>query len=185
MTYVGLVRVTSDALDVHSQHARLDALCARVFEEPASQRRVIENRPELQTALDYLGHKDVLVVQRVGRLGRTMFDGLEVLTGLFDRGVIVKVLDGALAGEHADRSLALDLCCEVAVLQRRMRRANIKEGIAAARKRGAGHGRPRVVDTDTRAAMLLRHEGGETLRSIARAANVSVGTVHNVVHRDT
>lgn len=184
MTHVGLVRVTTDAVDVARQHAALRALCCQVFAEPASRRRVIENRPALQAALDRMSPEDILVVQKVGRLGQTMFDGMEVLTDLVDRGVVVKVLDGALAGEHADRSFVLDQCLEISALQRQIRRSHAQEGIAAAREHGAVHGRPRVVDADKRARILFRFERGDTLRSIARSADVSVGTVHNVVRRD-
>lgn len=184
MTHVGLVRVTNDPVDVASQHSALAALCSQVFEERANRRRVIENRPALQAALDYMSPQDVLTVEKVGRLGRTMFDGMEVLTDLVDRGVVVNVLHGALAGEHAERLYLLDQCREITALQRQVRRSHIQEGIASAREHGAVHGRPRVVDADKRARILFRYERGDTVRSIAQAADVSVGTVHNVVRRD-
>ena len=59
-----------------------------------------------------------------------------------------------------------------------------RDGLAAARARTGG--RPRVVDTDKRRSILARHADGESIRTIARATKVSVGTVHKVLvdHRD-
>ncbi|WP_139320391.1 helix-turn-helix domain-containing protein, partial [Pseudonocardia sp. Ae263_Ps1] len=42
-------------------------------------------------------------------------------------------------------------------------------------------GRPRVVDTDKRHIILARHADGESIRTIAHATKLSVGTVHNVL----
>ncbi|WIX83338.1 hypothetical protein QRX50_22550 [Amycolatopsis carbonis] len=41
--------------------------------------------------------------------------------------------------------------------------------------------RPRVVDADKRRIILARHADGESIRTIARATKLSVGTVHNVL----
>jgi len=62
-----------------------------------------------------------------------------------------------------------------------------RDGLAAARARGRTGGRPRVVDTDKRRIILARHADGESIRTIARATKVSVGTVHKVLvdHRDS
>lgn len=101
MNLIGLVRVTDDVEDVARQHAALDPICVRVFEEPASGKRLIRSRPELQAAVDQLSPGDMLVVTRLRRLATKYGDALEVLGGLFDLGVVVKVLEGTAAGEHA------------------------------------------------------------------------------------
>ena len=49
MTLIGLVRVTGDVRDVDRQHELLDRICARVFEEEASRRRLIKNRPSARS----------------------------------------------------------------------------------------------------------------------------------------
>jgi DNA invertase Pin-like site-specific DNA recombinase len=62
-----------------------------------------------------------------------------------------------------------------------------RDGLAAARARGRTGGRPRVVDADKRRIILARHNNGESIRTIARATKVSIGTVHKVLadHRGT
>lgn len=180
MDLIGLKRVTDD-LDVARQHAALDPMCVRVFEERASRKRLIENRPELQAALDHLSPGDMLVVTKLRHLAARYGDALEVLGRLFDQGVVVKVLEGTVAGEHAELTIYVDLGRNIAKLRVELVSMQIRAGIKAARERGAGSGRPRVVDAGTRAAILTRREQGESLRSNAQAAGVSVGTVHNVL----
>ena len=120
---------------------------------------------------------DMLTVQEVDRLGRNLLEGLLVLNDLFSRGIAVKVLDGIAAGEHTERSLILDLALALAEDRRRDIGRKTRDGLAAARARG----RPRVVDADKRRIILARHTDGESIRTIARATKVSVGTVHNIL----
>ena len=106
-----------------------------------------------------------------------------MLNDLFSRGIAVKVLDGIAAGEHTERSLILDLDLALALAEDRRRDIGRKtrDGLAAARARGRTGGRPRVVDADKRRIILARHTDGESIRTIARATKVSVGTVHNIL----
>lgn len=183
MNLIGLVRVTHDVRNVAVQHEAMDPICARVFEEPHSRKRLLKSRPELQVALNYLSPGDMLVVAKVGNLGQSTIDGLEVLNELFDLGVQVKVLEGMAAGEHTERSAVLDLGRDIAELRRDILSSRIKAGVKASRELGVSSGRPRVINASTRAAILARREQGEPLRSIAQAVGVSVGTVHNVLVR--
>jgi DNA invertase Pin-like site-specific DNA recombinase len=177
---VGLVRVSTSKQETARQHDALDGLCVKVFEEKISGSLAVDARPTLAAAIDYLRPGDMLTVQEVDRLGRNLLEGLLVLNDLFSRGIAVKVLDGIAAGEHTDRSLILDLALALAEDRRRDIVRKTRDGLAAARARGRTGGRPRVVDTDKR-RILARHADGESIRTIARATKVSVGTVHKVL----
>jgi len=184
---VGLVRVSTSKQETTRQHDALEGLCVQVFEEKISGSLAVDARPTLAAAIDYLRPGDMLTVQEVDRLGRNLLEGLLVLNDLFSRGIAVKVLDGIAAGEHTDRSLILDLALALAEDRRRDIVRKTRDGLAAARARGRTGGRPRVVDTDKRRIILARHADGESIRTIARATKVSVGTVHKVLvdHRSS
>jgi DNA invertase Pin-like site-specific DNA recombinase len=184
---VGLVRVSTSKQETTRQHDALEGLCVKVFEEKISGSLAVDARPTLAAAIDYLRPGDMLTVQEVDRLGRNLLEGLLVLNDLFSRGIAVKVLDGIAAGEHTERSLILDLALALAEDRRRDIVRKTRDGLAAARARGRTGGRPRVVDTDKRRIILARHADGESIRTIARATKVSVGTVHKVLvdHRDS
>jgi len=178
---VGLVRVSTSKQETARQHDALDGLCVKVFEEKISGSLAVDARPTLAAAIDYLRPGDMLTVQEVDRLGRNLLEGLLVLNDLFSRGIAVKVLDGIAAGEHTERSLILDLALALAEDRRRDIVRKTRDGLAAARARGRTGGRPRVVDSDKRRIILARHADGESIRTIARATKVSVGTVHKVL----
>lgn len=179
MEMIGLVRRTGDAREAEEQHEALDPICSRVFEEAATRRRVIENRPELLAVLNDMRSEDQIVVTKVRYLAQSMADGLEVVVDLVDRGVAVRVLGGAAAGDHSEPSFFLDQCREIAEGRRSSRSARIKAGLRASRAGGAALGRPRVLDDAKYNAIVTRREQGESIRSIAQAVDVSVGTVHN------
>lgn len=181
MALIGLARVTDDAGDVRRQYDVLDPICACVFEETASRRRLIRNRPQLLAALDRLHPGDLLVVKKAKHLASSTINGLDVLNDLVEQGVAVRVLEGIAAGDHTGRSPILDLGRDIAETHRQLLSQKIKIGLQAARGRGAAGGRPTVLDDDKRADILRRRERGESLRAIARSTDVSVGTVHNAL----
>ncbi|WP_245605955.1 recombinase family protein [Promicromonospora kroppenstedtii] len=181
VTLIGLVRVTGDARDVERQHELLGPICARVFEEKVSRRRLIKNRPQLLAALDHLRPGDMLVVTTAKHLAQSMLEGLDVLNDLIEQGVAVKILEGMAAGDHTERSLFLDQGRDIAELRRRLLSRRIKAGLQAARERGDVGGRPTVVNDDRHAGILSLRKQGEPIRAIARSIGVSVGTVHNVL----
>lgn len=178
MTLIGLVRVSSKKQETARQHDALDPICVKVFEEKVSGSLKVDSRPGLLAAIDYMRNGDMLAVQEVDRLGRNLLEGLVVLNDLFERGIAVKVLEGIAAGDHTERSFVLDMALALAEDRRRDIVRKTKNGLEAARKRGKVGGRPRVIDDDKRAVIRARREKGESLREIASAVGVSVGTVH-------
>lgn len=181
MALVGLVRVSKTDQDTRRQHDALGKICVRVFEEKVSGKLRVEDRPGLTAALAYLRPGDMLAVQEVDRLGRNLLEGLIVLTDLFERNVAVKVLEGIAAGEHTERSLILDLALALAEDRRRDIVRKTKDGLAAAKARGKVGGRPSVVNDDMRRIIYARYDEGESIRVIAAAVKVSVGTTHSVL----
>ena len=185
MALVGLVRVSTKGQDTARQHDALDPICVKVFEEKVSGSLKLDKRPGLQAALEYIRPGDMLAVQEVDRLGRNLIEGLIVLEDLFKQGILVKVLEGIAAGEHKERSFLLDLAFALAEDRRRDIVKKTKNGLEAARTRGKVGGRPRVVDEDKRTVILARREKGESIRVIAEAVSVSVGTVSGVLKEAT
>ena len=122
MALIGLVRVSTDKQKTRRQHDALGPVCLKVFEEKVSGKLTADDRPALLAALSHVRDGDLLTVQEVDRLGRNLLEGLIVLSGLFERGIGVKVLEGIAAGEHTERSLILDLALALAEDRRREHR---------------------------------------------------------------
>jgi DNA invertase Pin-like site-specific DNA recombinase len=113
-------------------------------------------------------------VYRLDRLTRSgIRDTLEVVEELRAAGVdLVTIADGFdLNGPAAEIILA------VLAWAAKMERLAINERIAAARLRLEVEGRPPRLDPKTRAAILERAKGGESIRDIARATRTPRSTV--------
>ncbi|NHI16785.1 recombinase family protein [Microbacterium excoecariae] len=184
MTLIGLVRVTRDPLHVQEQHDAVGPMCARVFEEESSRRRLVGSRPTLLAVVEQLGTDDRLVVRKVRDLARSMVDGWELLIELLEHGIAVRVLEGSDAGDYNELSDIREAAREITDMRRSTLRDRIKDGLQAARERGAPGGRPRVVDYTMRAAIFKQRDRGETLRAIAQLLGDSIGTVHNVLRAE-
>lgn len=183
MALAGLVRVSTKDQDTARQHDALHSICVKVLEEKVSGNLKVEIRPGL-SAINYMREGEILAVQEVDLLGRNLIEGLVVLTDLFERGIAVKVIEGIAKGEHTERSFVLDMAMALAEDRRRDIVRKTKDGLEAARKRGRVGGRSRVIDDDKRAVIMSRREKGESIREIASAVGVSVGTVHSVIALD-
>ena len=57
---------------------------------PLGGRTRYKNRPELERAIDALGIGDILVVAEWDRATRSMFDGIEIIKRINDRGALIK-----------------------------------------------------------------------------------------------
>ncbi|SLE66329.1 site-specific recombinase PinR [Mycobacteroides abscessus subsp. bolletii] len=134
MALIGLVRVSTAKQETQRPHDALDPICERVFEEKVSGKLVVDQRPGLKSALNFMRDGDMLAVQEVDRLGRNLLEGLVVLNELFQRGCRVKVLAGIAAGEHTERSFLIDMALALAEDRRRDISRKIKNGLEAARK---------------------------------------------------
>lgn len=179
LTLIGLVRITRDSRNIQEQHDAVDPMCARVFEEESSRRRLITNRPHPLVALDHLGTGDRLVVRRVGGLAQSVVDVWEVL---IEHGVAARVLEGSDTGDYDKLSDIRELAREITGIRRSALSDRIRGGLQATREGGVVGSRPRVVDDAMRATIIDRRYRGEPLRAIAESVGVSVGTVHNVIH---
>ncbi|MFB9667528.1 recombinase family protein [Glutamicibacter nicotianae] len=183
MARIGLLRIGDDPDDARLQREALAPHCSDIVGEPASRRRLVQNRPELLTALAKVGSDDMLVVSRARRLAQHTDDGLAVLIDIIDRGITVKVLNGIAAGEHTLRSPALDFVRELTRVRHEIQVQQIRAGITAARERGRTHGRPVSIDEEMKRTIRLRHSAGNSMRAIAQEVGVSVGSVHGVLRK--
>lgn len=181
MALIGLVRVGTDPQDARLERQALEPICSRLFEETASRRRLIKNRPGLLAAVAEVGDRDVLTVTHARSLSTSMVDGLETLLDLVDRGVTVKVLKGLAAGEHTGDSELLPDIRELRQLRRELQSSRVRAGVQAAREQGGSHGRPRTISDETQLEIRMRRDRGESLRSIAGSIGVSIGTTHRVL----
>ncbi|MFT5295900.1 MAG: DNA invertase Pin-like site-specific DNA recombinase [Colwellia sp.] len=83
---IGYARVSTVEQNASSQLDALnDSLCERIYIEKCSGKS--KTRPELERMMDTLRKGDIVIVQRLDRLGRSLKNLIELLDGFKQQGV--------------------------------------------------------------------------------------------------
>lgn len=183
---VGYARVSTQDQDTSLQ---LDALrlagCSVLFEEKASgaSRR---GRAELARCLASLQRGDVLVVYKIDRIARSLFDLLEILRQLEAVGATIKSVTEPLDTTNSMGVFVVQILGAVAQLERSMIRERSIAGQQAARARGRVPGRARALSADNEAALVAEYlRGDSTYRGLGLKYDVSESVAKRAVYRAT
>lgn len=174
----GYARVSTEDQRLDMQ---LDALartgCAQVFYDHGVSGAKAA-RPGLDRALDALKPGDMLVVYKLDRLGRSVLHLADLLTRLDRDGVHFCSLTEGINTATPGGKLVFHIFAAIAEFHRDLIRENTRNGLAAARKRGARLGRPPKLSVDdVIEAHRLMHQEGRSLSQILAQFNVSESTL--------
>jgi DNA invertase Pin-like site-specific DNA recombinase len=178
MRKIGYARCSSTGQKLDRQIAVLRAEGVDdIYREKASGKS-IKNRPELERAIDQLGTGDILVVAEWDRATRSMFDGIDIIKRVNDRGALVKVLDKP----HLDLTTPLGrgfvaFLSAMAEDERQRILARCNAGRIVAREQGVRFGRKPKLDEHQQAEIVKRLEAGESCRAIAKTYRVHHATI--------
>jgi DNA invertase Pin-like site-specific DNA recombinase len=178
---IGYARVsTTGQLLERQRHALAEAGCLRVFADKLSGKNA--DRPELAACLDYLRPGDTLVVPSLDRLSRSLADLIGIVTTLRRQGVGFKSLHEALDTTTPGGRLVFHVFAALAEFIRELIVEGTREGLDAARGRGARLGRPPAMTAEhIRHARDLLTRPDNTVSSIARLLGVSRATIYKYV----
>ena len=97
MTVYGYWRCSTDLQDQERQVLALEeAGCEKIYGDKITGTSNYGDREELSKCLEQLQRDDLLVLEDMTRLGRTMVTMLVEVNNLIERGVFIKTLDGRL-----------------------------------------------------------------------------------------
>jgi DNA invertase Pin-like site-specific DNA recombinase len=178
---IGYARVSTEE---QLQDAQLDALneagCERVYRESFSGKS--KNRPELERMIDTLREGDIVVVQRLDRLGRSLKDLIELLDGFKQQKVQFISLNENIDTTTAIGELAFHVIGSIAQFERRLISERTKAGLDAARARGRKGGRkPKLTEADIKKARAMLSDPEMTKAEIAEHFNVSRPTLNKAL----
>lgn len=183
---IGYARVSTQDQDNALQ---LDALHRaggeRIFQEKASgaSRR---GRPELARCLAALRSGDTLVVYKIDRIARSLFDLLDMLRQLERSGATIKSITEPLDTSNSMGVFMLQMLGAVAQLERSMIRERSIAGQQAARERGRMPGRDRAMRPEDEVQLVAEYlEGKTTYKGLAIKWGVSVSVAKRAVYRVT
>ena len=122
---------------------------------------------------------DVVMAWDVSRLSRSLSDLVQTLEELHACGIDLYLHQQAIDTTTPAGKAMFQMCGVFAEFERGMLSARVKAGLNRAREQGRILGRPvKVADIKK---IRQDRENGETIRSISRKHNMSIGKVHKVL----
>ena len=139
-------------------------------------------RPGLSAALGYMRAGDTLMVTRLDRLGRNLYETVTTIANLAARNINVQVLDPALDTNRPADKVVINVMASLAEWERDLLIQRTREGVAHAKAQGRVAGpKPKLTVEQTRQARSLI-DSGESISSVARSFNVSRQTLYRALH---
>jgi DNA invertase Pin-like site-specific DNA recombinase len=175
---IGYARVSTEE---QSEDPQMDALndagCERIFREKMSGKS--KQRPELERLMDTLRSGDIVVVQRLDRLGRSLKDLIELLDGFKSQQVKFISLNESIDTTTAVGELAFHMIGAIAQFERRLISERTKAGLDAARARGRKGGRRvKLTSSDIKKAQAMLLDPTVTKSEVAAHFSVSRPTLN-------
>ena len=183
---IGYARVSTTDQNADAQCALLREYgCERIYEESVRGKNA-KNRPELKRMLDAVRPGDIIVVQRLDRLGRSLKDLIELLDGFKDQGISFVSLADSIDTTTATGELIFHLVGAIAQFEQRLVSERTKVGLAHARAKGRLGGRKLAMsDSDVRKANAMLLDPTVTKAEVARHFGVSRPTLNRALDRLT
>lgn len=180
---IGYARVSTDE---QSDNAQIDALelagCERIYREKYSGKSKL--RPELERMINALRKNDVIVVQRLDRLGRSLKDLIELLAHFTSKHVQFISLNENIDTTTAVGELAFHMIGSIAQFERRLISERTKAGLEAARARGRKGGRKeKLSEDDIKKAHAMLLDPDMTKAEVARHFSVSKPTLNKALNK--
>ena len=176
----GYARVSTTDQDLSVQ---LDALqrygCETIREEKVSGTSM-QGRDELKVLLDFMREGDELVVTRVDRLARSVFDLQQIVNTLANKGVTLSATEQPISTKDATGKCFLDMLSVFAEFETNLRRERQLEGIAKAKAKGVYKGRKPSVDV---AQVKELRKAGMGATAIANKMGIGRASVYRALEQ--
>ena len=185
MAIWGYWRTSTDAQDQERQVKALTAAgCERLYGDKITGTSNYGDREQLSRCLDGLRANDLLVLDELSRLGRSMVEMLVEVNALLERDVAIKTLDGRLDTTAMDKELVkliVGVMGYAAEMELKHLKRRTSEGRAVARSRGVKFGRKRSYTPQQAATVMEMRADGDGYGTIAKAMGMSVGKVRRII----
>ena len=145
------------------------------------------DRKELSKLLEEIQEGDLLILDELSRLGRTMEVMLVEVNKLITKGVEIKTLDKRLDTTSMPKEITMlivSILGYAASQELEQIKTRTAEGRAVAKSRGVKFGMKRKYNQHQVAEIMSKRQQGQGYGTIARALGMSRGTVQSIVQRE-
>ncbi|MEM8506058.1 MAG: recombinase family protein [Cyanobacteria bacterium P01_D01_bin.1] len=187
---IGYARVSTADQSLDLQTDALKAAgCRKIFSDTPKEwpchrgvSGAMAERPGLDKALDHIRKKDMLVIWKLDRLGRSLSDLLSIVEDLKERGANFASIQDGFDTSTASGKMVFSVIGAMAEYERNLIRERTMAGLAAARARGRMGGRPRALDkSQVKVAIALAEAGELTIKEICEQVGCSRSTYYRQV----
>lgn len=180
---IGYARVSSVGQSLDAQLERLAAVgCEKVFQEKRSG-GTTHKRQAVNEALEFCREGDVLVVTKLDRLARSMFDLQSIVATLERKKVDLVVLDQQIDTTTPTGRLTFHLLGAVAEFERELINERRNEGMERAKANGVRFGRKSKLTDAEVEALREADRAGESPGAIMKRFGVSKATFYRLCPR--
>jgi DNA invertase Pin-like site-specific DNA recombinase len=184
---IGYARVSTkdQSFDLQTD-AMKKAGCRKIYKEVITGART--QSKVLDEVMATLRPKDLLVIWKLDRLGRSLKHLIEVVNQLNEAKIGLKSLNDPIDTTAAQGRLTFNIFASLAEFERELIRERTHAGLSAARARGRKGGRPKGLPAKAEktayAAEVLYNEGELSVRQIASKLNITKTTLYSYLrHR--
>lgn len=156
--------------------------CEKIFSDKASGAK--ESRPGLDEMLSFVRAGDVVVVQKLDRIGRSTKNLLELSERFSSLGVDFVSIDEAIDTTTPQGRFFFAVTAAFAEFERDLIAERTRDGLAAARRRGRKGGRPAADPEKVSLARKMHASGDYSGSEIARACGISRSTLYNYLGKE-
>ena len=184
---IGYARVSTKDQNLNLQIDALEkAGCEKIYKEVASGGKT--ERPELNDLLKNIRPKDVLVIWKLDRLGRSLKHLVELGNDLSKKEVGLRSLNDPIDTTTAQGRLIFNIFGSLAEFEKDIIKERTQAGLSAARARGRNGGRPKGLskeaETTACAAEALYKEKKLSVQEIADKLGICKSTLYTYLkHR--
>ncbi len=177
---VGYARVSTTGQTLEAQLEQLAAAgCGVIYRETASGAK--GDRKQLRKMLAALQAGDLVMVTRIDRLARSIFDLFTIVKAIADAGAQFKSLAEPLVDTNTPTGrMMLAVLGGMADIERDLIKTRTAEGRSRAKARGQSLGRKHKLTPAQQAEARARMAEGEALTDIARTYAVSHMTIRRL-----
>jgi DNA invertase Pin-like site-specific DNA recombinase len=178
MTIYGYARVSTADQDLTIQQEALKSAGCEIIRSEKVSGTSVKDRKELATLLEFIRSGDELIITRVDRLARSVFDLQTIVRVLQDKRVSLRATE-----QPIDTSSAAGQCCRemlsvFAEFAPNLRRDRQAEGIAKAKAEGKFRGRPASID---KTRIIELKESGLSATQISKEMGISRVSVYRAI----
>jgi len=157
MSKIGYIRVSSEGQNTQRQEVALKEIgVEKIFIEKISGKNV--NRQELQRMLEYIREEDIVYIESISRLGRSLKDLLDIVETLNNKGIgLVSLKENHIDTTTPQGKLIFNIFATLSEFERESIKQKQKEGIILAKANGVYKGRKKIeLKTDNKFEKLYK-----------------------------